>query len=314
MTNETVPVVTQIDGGVSLIDLQFQGRPGVVAAYLVMGWERVSLIEAGPGSTIEALLAGIRAAGLDVGQIDDLYVTHIHLDHAGSAGLLAEMNPRLRVHAHPFGVPHLIDPSKLVASATRIYGDQMEALWGRWVPIPAERVIPIEHGERIELGWRTLTAWHTPGHARHHVAFLDEHSGDLYSGDVAGIHLPGAGYVLPPTPPPEFDPEAWGASIALMRSLKPLRLLPTHFGPATNPKPGDRLDRLAENLARFIELGEASFAAGEDQAAMTDRLHAELAAQAGGDDALLARYELASPSYMAAMGLDRYLKKRAEKA
>ena len=314
VTNETIPMVKQIDGGVCLIDLQFQNQPGVVAAYLVMGLERLILIEAGPGSTIDALLAGIRAAGVDVTDISDLYVTHIHLDHAGSAGLLAEMNPNLKVHAHPFGVPHLIDPSKLVASATRIYGDQMESLWGRWVPIPDERVVPIEHGERIELGWRTLTAWHTPGHARHHVAYLDEESGDLYSGDVAGIHLPGAGYVLPPTPPPEFDPAAWAESISLMRSLKPLRLLPTHFGPAVSPKPGERLDQLAENLARFIELGEASFATGEDQAGMTARFHAELALQAGGDDALLARYELASPSYMAAMGMDRYLKKRAEKA
>ena len=302
----------QIDGGVNLIDLHFQGEPGVVAAYLVRGWERTILIEAGPGSTIDALIAGLRAAGSDVSELDDVYVTHIHLDHAGSAGLLAEMNPRLKVHAHPFGVPHLIDPSKLVASATRIYGDQMETLWGRWVPIPEDRVVPIEHGERIDIGWRTLSAWHTPGHAKHHVAFLDEHSGDLYSGDVAGIHLPGAGYVLPPTPPPEFDPDAWGASIALMRSLKPMRLLPTHFGPHSNPRPGARLDQLAENLARFIELGEASFAAGEDNAGMTDRFHGELAVQAGGDDALLARYELASPSYMAAMGMTRYLKKRQE--
>jgi glyoxylase-like metal-dependent hydrolase (beta-lactamase superfamily II) len=190
----------------------------------------------------------------------------------------------------------------------------MESLWGRWVPIPEERVIPIEHGEEIDLGWRTLTAWYTPGHARHHVAYLDDHSGDLYTGDVAGIHLPGAGYVLAPTPPPEFDPVAWGESIALMRTLNPLRLLPTHYGPVADPKPAERLDQLAENLARFIEMGEASVAAGEDQSGMTDRIHQELVAQAGGDDALLARFELASPSYMAAMGLSRYLTKRAEAA
>jgi glyoxylase-like metal-dependent hydrolase (beta-lactamase superfamily II) len=301
----------QIDAGVTVIDLEFQGNPGVVAAYLVRGTSRTLLIEAGPGSTIETLVAGLRAAGTDVSEIDDLFVTHIHLDHAGAAGLLAEMNPRLVVHAHPFGVPHLIDPSKLVASATRIYGDQMETLWGRWVPIPEDRVAPIEHGERIDLGWRTLTAWFTPGHARHHVAYFDEHSGDLYTGDVAGIHLPGAGYVLPPTPPPEFDPEAWAESIALMRSMRPMRLLPTHFGPVANPRPGARLDQLAENLARFIEIGETSFEAGEDQDALTERIHAELVLQAGGDDALLARFELASPSYMAAMGMTRYLTKRA---
>lgn len=311
-----VPLVSSPGGAIAiggenfLIDLRFQGEPNVIAAYLLRGRHGLALIESGPGSTIDALLAGINAAGYEPGDLTALYVTHIHLDHAGAAGLLARLNPRLKVYAHPFGVPHLVDPSKLIASASRIYGDQMERLWGAWAPIEAERVIPFEDGQRLDLGWRELSVHFTPGHARHHVAFLEHEAGDLYSGDVAGIHIPGAGYICPPTPPPEFDPAAWAESIARMRRLRPLRLLPTHFGPVTDP--AGTLDQLERQLARFTEIGEMSFNAGEDQATLTKRLEAEVAAQLpGADPELIAQYELATPSYMAAMGLTRYFSKRA---
>jgi glyoxylase-like metal-dependent hydrolase (beta-lactamase superfamily II) len=307
------PLATAIAPESFLIDLQFQGETQVIAAYLVRGYQRAILIESGPGSTIDALLAGIRAAGLDVSDLTDVYVTHIHLDHAGAAGLLAAMNPHLKVHTHPFGAAHVVDPSKLIASATRIYGDQMDRLWGSWAPIEESRVLSIEDGETIDLGGRTLTAHFTPGHARHHVAYLDDESGDLYAGDVAGIHIPGAGFVLPPTPPPEFDPESWAASISLMRSLNPLRLAPTHFGPASDP--ASRLSELETELAHFVEIGEASFSAGEDQAQLTARLQADTVEHAGADrPELIAKLELASPAYMAAMGLSRYLTKRAQAA
>jgi glyoxylase-like metal-dependent hydrolase (beta-lactamase superfamily II) len=305
--------VTAIDGERYLIDLHFQDEPQVIAAYLVRGRTGAILIETGPGSTFDALVAGIGAAGLSVNDLTAVYVTHIHLDHAGAAGLLAAINPRLTVHAHPFGVPHIVDPSKLIASAARIYGDQMDRLWGKWAPIDTDRVKPIEHGERIDLGGRVLTAWHTPGHARHHVAFLEDHNGDLYTGDVAGVQIPGAGYVLAPTPPPEFDPKSWADSIALMRSLQPLRLVPTHFGPVS--KPGERLAALERSLARFVEIAEGSHGAGEDQVRLTERLHAEIEERiADTAPGLIDRLELASPSYMAAMGLTRYLTKRTEAA
>lgn len=307
------PRTTAIAPESFLIDLLFQGEQQVIAAYLLRGQNRTILIESGPGSTIDALIAGIRAAGIDVSDLTDVYVTHIHLDHAGAAGLLAAMNPGLKVHTHPFGAAHVVDPSKLIASATRIYGDQMDRLWGQWAPIDDSRVIPIEDGETIDLGGRTLTAYFTPGHARHHVAYLDRERGDLYAGDVAGIHIPGAGFVLPPTPPPEFDPESWKASIALMRSLKPLRLVPTHFGPVADPEA--RLDELERELTHFVDIGEQSFAAGEDQAQLTARLQADVASHIEARRAdLVSRLELASPSYMAAMGLTRYLTKRAQAA
>lgn len=305
------PLATAIAPESFLIDLQFQGETQVIGAYLVRGYQRAILIESGPGSTIDALVAGIRAAGLEVGDLTDVYVTHIHLDHAGAAGLLAAMNPSLKVHTHPFGAAHVVDPSKLIASATRIYGDQMDRLWGKWAPIDESRVIPIEDGETIDLGGRTLTAHFTPGHARHHIAYLDQESGDLYAGDVAGIHIPGAGFVLPPTPPPEFDPESWATSIGLMRSLRPLRLIPTHFGPVSDP--AGRLDELATELAHVVEIGEASFGAGEDQEQLTARLQADTASHVDESHTdLVSKLELASPSYMAAMGLTRYLTKRAQ--
>jgi glyoxylase-like metal-dependent hydrolase (beta-lactamase superfamily II) len=215
------------------------------------------------------------------------------------------------VHAHPFGVAHLADPAKLIASAGRIYGERMQTLWGEIAPIDPSRVLPLEDRQVVELGHRSLTVHFTPGHARHHVAFLDDETGDLYCGDVGGIRLPGAGYACPPTPPPEFDPAAWAESIRRMREVNPARLIPTHFGPITDPLA--HLDQLEAQIARFVEIGGDSRAAAEDQAALTGRVHAEMAAQLGDSDAgMLERYEWATPSYMAAMGLDRYLTKRAE--
>lgn len=207
------------------IDHNFQGVPGAIASYLIPG-DELTLIEAGPGSTTGSLLAGIRAAGFDPCDVTRLLVTHIHLDHAGAAGGLLQRLPRATLFVHPKGAKHVIDPSKLIASAQRIYGDQMQTLWGEIVPVPEDRVVVVEDGETIG----SLRAIDTPGHAVHHHAYYDAETGTVFTGDVAGVRLDATRYVRPPTPPPELDLDAWAASVERLRRLRPQRLCLTHFG------------------------------------------------------------------------------------
>lgn len=206
------------------LDHNFQGFPGGIASYLLAD---DTLVEAGPASTTQALLAGIRAAGRNPLDITRVVVTHIHLDHAGAAGVLLQRHlPNAKVFVHPKGAKHLIDPSKLIASAERIYGARMQELWGEILPVPADRVVIVEDGEMIG----TLRAMDTPGHAVHHHAYHDTASGSVFTGDVAGVRMPGARYVRPPTPPPELDLDAWTSSVERLRKLEPRRLCLTHFG------------------------------------------------------------------------------------
>ena len=304
--------VAQVDDRVWLIDLGFQGRRGVVAAYLLADEGDLALIETGPTSTLPALEEGIRAAGFALEQLTHLLITHIHLDHAGAAGPLARSLPHLRVFVHPIGAPHLVDPTRLVASATRIYGDQMGPLWGEVVPIAERQVVALGDGDVVNVAGRQLRAVFTPGHASHHVAYWDEAARSLFTGDVGGIRMPGTAYVCPPTPPPDLDPEAWAGSVERLRSLQARRLYLTHFGPFDDA--ASHLDRLLPELDVFLALGEEALAAGADQEALTARLHDRMAEQLG--DALsdvLVNLEWATPSYMAALGLVRYLTKAARR-
>lgn len=207
------------------IDHFFQGVPGAIASYLLPGPD-LTLIEAGPASTTPALLANIRAAGFGPADITRLVVTHIHLDHAGAAGLLLRHCPRAKVFVHPRGAKHLIDPSKLIASAERIYGDQMQTLWGEIIPVPEDRVVIVNDGDMVG----PLQAIDTPGHAVHHHSYYDASTGTVFTGDVAGVRVDTTRYVRPPTPPPELDLEAWAKSIERLRRLSPRRLCLTHFG------------------------------------------------------------------------------------
>lgn len=208
------------------IDHNYQGVAGAIASYLLPGPD-LTLIEAGPASTTPTLLSNIRAAGFDPAAITRLVVTHIHLDHAGAAGvLLLRHLPHARLFVHPKGAKHLIDPSKLIASAERIYGDQMQTLWGEIVPVPEDRVVIVADQEMIG----SLRAIDTPGHAVHHHSYYDASTGTIFTGDVAGVRLDVTRYVRPPTPPPELDLDAWAASVERLRRLRPRRLCLTHFG------------------------------------------------------------------------------------
>ena len=204
------------------------GFEQVTATFLVDG-EKLALVESGPKSVVDNVLTGLEEAGVD--HLDWIVVTHIHLDHAGAAGTLARRFPDARVAVHGVGAPHLVDPSKLWSSASRIYGDKMEQLWGGIDPLDADRITVLEDGDVIDLGGRTLTAVETPGHAYHHHAFVDSEDGAVFTGDALGVRLPGVPIIRPATPPPEFHLEKAIASIERLRSLGATRLIPTHFGP-----------------------------------------------------------------------------------
>jgi len=252
--------IEEIDAGIYLIDLGFQNRKEVVAAYLLVSDDELALIETGPGSTVEHLRRALKRLGFSVQDLTRILLTHIHLDHAGAAGLLARENPRVAVHVHPFGAPHLIDPTKLINSATRIYGDQMGPLWGEFAPIPADQVVAFDDEQSLRVASRTLRVFFTPGHAWHHVAFWDPPTATLFTGDVAGIRMPHHTYVCAPTPPPDLDPGAWANSVARMEALGARRLCLTHFGPVYDP--GYHLDQVMPEVNKFIELGTALFERG----------------------------------------------------
>ncbi len=302
---------TPLADGLWQIDLAFRGRPGVVAAFLLDDGEEAALIECGPASTVPALLGGIFRAGVDPECLRRLLVTHIHLDHSGAAGGLAEAFPALTVHVHPLGAPHLVDPSRLLASAGRLYGDRMDDLWGETRPVPAERVVDLADGAALTIAGRKLVARFTPGHASHHVAYWDAARGDLFTGDVGGARMAGTAYACPPAPPPDLDPAAWAGSIDRLRALGPRRLLLTHGGPFADVAP--HLDQLMPNLDALRALALAALRDGADPARLTALIHDHVAAKLDpAPPGALENLEWATPSYLAAAGLTRLLVKQGD--
>jgi glyoxylase-like metal-dependent hydrolase (beta-lactamase superfamily II) len=302
--------VTEESPGILRVDLGWRGIPGQIASYLLMEPDALAVVEPGPGSTLPTLLRAIESLGRHPREITHVLVTHVHLDHAGSAGALARLAPRASVHVHPLGAAHLADPARLLASAARIYGDRMDELWGGMEPVPGDRLRVLEDRDPLRIGRRTLHAVDTPGHARHHHAFHDPDSGVLFGGDVTGIRLHGARYVRPPTPPPELEVERWLESLARIRALRPSLLLPTHFGGSAEVD--WHLDELQDRLVRWIGWARQRLDAGDDLAALSSALqqlaYAEAAEACGAGTA--AAYEEAVPSPMLAAGIHRYLTRR----
>ena len=198
-----------IEGKIQTLDLKFRGFSGAIAAYLIPHSQGAVLVECGPGSTSMALEAGLQGIGLKVSDISDVLLTHIHLDHAGAAGWLARHGAR--IHVHPVGAPHLLNPEKLLASAARIYGDNMHTLWGEFLPVPEEQLTVHEDGEVIEIEGLRFRALDTPGHAFHHYAYIYQEV--CFSGDIGGVRVGGARHVRLPMPPPEFNLELWRESV-----------------------------------------------------------------------------------------------------
>ncbi|MCC7132374.1 MAG: MBL fold metallo-hydrolase [Gemmatimonadales bacterium] len=212
------------------IDLQHLGRQRFVSSHVFMTDEGPVLLDTGPGSTIERLESELGRNGFRLGDLYAIVLSHAHLDHAGATGLVIQANPRAKVYAHHLAARHLIDPTKLIASATRVFGDNMERYWGRFLAVPAAQVVTLEGGEVLTLGNRTFEAIYTPGHAVHHLAYYERAERTVYAGDVGGIRVPSLPVVVPVTPPPDYDLELWLRSIEIVRGLGATRLFRTHFG------------------------------------------------------------------------------------
>lgn len=285
------------------LDLRFQGLPQTIAAYLIPYDDGGVLVETGPGSTTDALTAGLAEYDLTPSDITDVLLTHIHLDHAGAAGWMARHGAT--IHVHPVGAPHLADPDALLTSAARIYGDEMDRLWGDVLPVPRERMQVLEDGARIEIADLQFEALDTPGHASHHMAYVIDGVG--FTGDVGGVRIPGNDHVALPLPPPDIHLDDWRSSLAALRRANLTHLAPTHFGLYDDA--AAHLDRLEAE----IEATDAWTASTLDGAPDADDWREQVevwmrtrAAEAGVRDDDWTLYELANPSWMAAAGLRRY--------
>lgn len=298
--------------GITTIDLRFLEVDGVIAAYLIDCGDQFALIETGPATTLDRLTAEVQDAGARWDDVSTIIVTHIHLDHSGAAGVILREHPHLRVLVHPVGAPHLVAPERLVRSAARIYGEDMDRLWGEIAGIPERSVQTVADGETIPVGNRSFRIAHTPGHASHHVVILDETTGTLFTGDTGGVRVPGSTYVGAPIPPPEFDPDGWRVSLARMRDLGPTRLALTHFGIHDDVE--RHLGEIEPRLDELVALGEAAGETIADLDEMTRRMDAFQRAHLGPDGTgdVIRRLNLANPDLLGAMGLERYFRKRRE--
>ena len=292
---------------IQLIDGLHLGRPHVICTG-VAGTEKLALFDCGPESVFDETVRALRRLGFDPACVTHVFVTHIHFDHAGAAWRWAE-EYGATIGVHPVGAPHLADPSRLLASATKIFGDQMERLWGRMRAVPAEKLRIVQDGEEFTLGNLRVQAIATPGHAPHHHAYWLPGERTLYAGDVAGVVIDG-GPCLPPCPPPDIDLAAWKNSLARSRSLAPRRLVLTHFGEVTDV--AARLDELEQRLEHWAEWMRQELRAGHEPGEITPRFERfvwdELRA-AGLDDNGVATYEQADPAAMSVTGLARYWRK-----
>jgi glyoxylase-like metal-dependent hydrolase (beta-lactamase superfamily II) len=286
------------------LDLNFQGIPGTIAAYLIPHRHGAVLVESGPGSTQENLSAALAKHGYAPKDVTDVLLTHIHLDHAGAAGWLARQGAR--IHVHPVGAPHMLEPERLLKSATRIYGELMEPLWGQFLPVPEEMLLTPQDQDEIEIAGLVFKAIDTPGHAFHHYVYLFE--GTCFSGDVGGIRLQEPPpYLRLPTPPPEFHLEEWRLSLKKLQQAGIQRIAPTHFG--IHADIDWHLAELAKALDKTEQWMQANLPGIQEppaaRAAFTDWSLQDCRA-AGMAEAELHAYELAMPLGMGADGLWRY--------
>jgi glyoxylase-like metal-dependent hydrolase (beta-lactamase superfamily II) len=290
------------------LDLNFQGRPQAISAYLIRNGDAVLLVESGPGSTRAGLEAGLAREGLSPRDVTHVLLTHIHLDHAGATGWLARQGAE--VYVHPVGAPHMLNPEKLLASATRIYGDRMDSLWGEFLPVPEDKLRVVQDREMIVIGNLEFLPINTPGHAEHHYVYLFE---DIcFSGDVGGVRIPGYQYLRIPMVPPELHLERWRESMKRLREEKFTLIAPTHFGMYDDPDWHLReVEKGLYDAERCIEKMMS-----EDPAPPIEALResfttwmVEQGTAFGLSEDVVNAYGLANPPGMSADGLYRYWKK-----
>ena len=260
-----------------------------------------ALVDPGPESSLETVLNALGDQ-----QPEAVLLTHIHLDHAAATGALVRRRPDLEVYVHERGAPHLIDPSKLLASAERLYGDQMQRLWGEIVPVPEANVKVLSGGETV----RGMRVAYTPGHASHHVCYLHEDSGTAFVGDVAACRIPPSRLIMPPTPPPDIDVEVWEESLGIVESWQPQRLALTHFGAVEDDVPGYLAgvrSRLREEAALVKEMPQEAY-----ERDLQRRIREQLGSEGHGEETI-AELLQAVPTAYQWPGLDRYWRKRAER-
>jgi glyoxylase-like metal-dependent hydrolase (beta-lactamase superfamily II) len=299
--------------GISYIDVEFVGVTGVIASAVIEGPEGIAIVDPGPTTSLAALRAGLRGLGYGIADIRAILLTHIHLDHAGATGTLVREQPGLRVYVHERGAKHMADPRRLLDSATRLYGEAgMAHLWGEFLPVAEPNMQALAGGEQLEVCGRRIDVAYTPGHASHHVSFLDQASGIAFVGDVAGGRLGDSDFVMTPTPPPDIDLAAWQASMARILAWRPTTLFLTHFGPSPLA-PAAHLGQLSERLPIVAAIAREAMARGAtDEACMElfrDEMRRELRRHMSESSA--AGYELAMPFDHCFAGLQRYWQKQS---
>jgi glyoxylase-like metal-dependent hydrolase (beta-lactamase superfamily II) len=303
--------MTPLTAGLDYLDLHFLGHPDIIATAVIHAPSGVALIDPGPTTCLDRLRETLLQKGIRLSDVRQLLLTHIHLDHAGCTGSLVKENPHLEVYVHERGAPHLSDPTKLLASASRLYGDDMARLWGDFLAIPADRIRVLKGGERLTVGGRELEVAYTPGHASHHVSYFDADSRIAFVGDVAGIRRGAGAYILPPTPPPDIDLELWRASEVRILEWEPETLFLTHFGPHRGPRVHfqelfSRLDEWNAIVRRL--LADTGLSDEDREKRFVDLAMEDLTRTVG--EAEAARYSRAGRLDYSWQGLARYWQKK----
>ena len=311
-TYAVTDLITDLGQEVYQIDTRMAGYDGITASYLIRA-DRPCLVETGTAPSAPAVRDAVAVLGVGPADLATVVVTHIHLDHAGGTGDIAAMFPSAEVVVHELGARHLADPSRLMASARMVYGDELDELFGTLAPTPAERIRTVERTGVVDLGGgRRLESHYSPGHARHHVGLVDSVSGDLYVGDAAGIYIQETGDMRPATPPPDFDLQTALASLRTFAALRPTRLLFSHFGPVTAVE--EALERSATEISVWVEETRQARKAGLDLdhavAMVAERTRQRyLVLAAGADPAVAAKYDRISAAQANVAGIMRWLEK-----